>query len=77
VVNAINSGSEHGRGHVYSNDNINRHIRLICGHWAPAYTFRRFFLVDLVPTVAHSYFVPSLSRPIFEPNAWRANYMIF
>jgi hypothetical protein len=77
AVNAIDSGSEHGRGHVYASDGISRHIPRIYGHWAPTYTFRRFFLVDLVPAVALTSYDASLSRPIFEPNLWWANYMIF
>ena len=69
AVNAIDSGSERGRGHVYANDGISRRIPRLCGHWAPAYTFRRFFLLDLVPAVALTSYYASLSRPILEPNA--------
>jgi hypothetical protein len=69
TVDAIDSGSEHGRGRVHASDGIGRHIHRICGHWAPAYTFRRFFLVNLVPAVALTSYDSSLSRPIFEPNA--------
>jgi len=77
AVNAIDSGSEHGRGRVYASDGISRHIPCIYRHWAPAYTFRRVFLVDLVPAVALTSYDAPLSRPIFEPSSWRANYMIF
>jgi hypothetical protein len=77
AVNAIDSGSEHGRGHVCANDGISRHISRICGRWAPAYTFHRFLLVELDPAVAHTSYGASLSRPIFEPNVWWADYMIF
>jgi hypothetical protein len=66
AVNAIDSRIEHGRGHVYASDVISRHIPRVCGYWAPAYTFRRFFLVDLVPAVALTFNDASLSCPIFE-----------
>jgi hypothetical protein len=66
AVNAIDSGSEHGRWHVYASVGISRHIHRICGIWAPAYTFRRIFLIDLVPAVALAAHDASLSRPIFE-----------
>jgi hypothetical protein len=77
AVNAIDSGSEHGRGHVYASDTISRHIPHICGRWAPAYTFRHFFLVELDPAVAHTSYGASLSRPILGPNALWADYTIF
>jgi hypothetical protein len=73
---AIDSGIKLGHGHDYASDGISHHIPRICGHWTPAYTFRRFFLVDLVPAVALTSYDASLSCPIFEPNAWWANYMI-
>jgi hypothetical protein len=76
AVDAIDSGSEHGRGCVHASDGISRHIHRICGHWAPAYTFRRFFLVDLVPAVALTSHDASLSCSIFELTMWWANYMI-
>lgn len=67
--NVIDSGREHGRGHDYASDGIGRHIPRIFGHWAPAYTRRRLFFIDLVPAVALTSYDASLSRPIFEPNA--------
>ena len=66
AINAIDSGSEHGRGHVYASNGIGRRIPRICGHWAPAYTFRRLCLFDLVPVVALTSYDASLSCPIFE-----------
>ena len=77
AVNAIDSGREHGRGHVYASDGISRHIPRVCGLWAPAYTFRRFFLVDLVPAIALTSYDASLSSSIFEFNVWWANHMVF
>ena len=77
AVNVIDSGSKHGRGHVYASDGVSRRFHRIYRHWAPAYAFRRLLLVDLVPAVALTSYDASLSRPIFEPNAWRANYIIF
>jgi hypothetical protein len=63
AINVIGPGSEHGRGHVYSSDVIGRRIPRVCGHWAPAYTFRRFLLVDLVSAVALTSYDASLSFP--------------
>ena len=68
AVNAIDSGSEPGRGHVYASTVINHRFPRIYKHWAPAYTFRRLFLLDLVPAVTLTSYDASLSRPIFEPN---------
>ena len=75
--NAVDSGIEHGCSHVYAGSIISHRFSPICRHRASAYTFRRLFLVDLVPASELTSYDASLSRPIFEPNAWLANYMIF
>jgi len=63
AVNAIDPGIEHGHGHVSASDVIGRHIPRVCGHWPPAYAFRRFSFVDLVPAVALTSYAASLSFP--------------
>jgi len=63
AVNAIDSSSESGRGHVYASAVIHHRFPRICRHRAPAYTFRRLFLVDLVPAVALTSYDASLSFP--------------
>ena len=76
AVNAIDSGSKHGRGHVYASDGVSRRFPRIYGHWTPAYAFRRLLLVDLVPASAFTSYDASLSHPVFEPTM-TANHMIF
>ena len=76
AVNTIDPGSEHGRGHVHASDVISRRVPRVCGHWTPAYTFRRLFLVDLVPAVALTSYDALLSRPIIEPTISWANHTI-
>jgi hypothetical protein len=77
AVNVIDSGSKHGRGHVYASDGVSRRFHRIYRHWAPAYAFRRLLLVDLVPAFALTSHDASLSHPIFDPTMWWANHMIF
>ena len=77
AVNAIDSGSKHGRGHVYASDGISRRFPRIYRHRASAYAFRRLLFVNLVPALALTSYDASLSPPIFEHSMWWANLMIF
>jgi hypothetical protein len=67
AVDAIDSGRKHGRGHVHAGDGVSRRFPRIYGHWARAYACRRLLLVNLVPALALTSYVASLSHSIFEP----------
>ena len=66
AVNAIDSGSKHGRGYVYASNGISRRFPRIYSHWAPAYAFHRLLLVDLVPAFALTSYDASLSHPFLN-----------